>query len=77
MTDLFEELLTLKAVAAVHNVNPSLISVIRHHFREALEQKLAILAERRAQLQQEAQLPVPLEWVVYWVETFFTFGDAF
>ena len=75
VTDLFEELLTPKAVAAVHKVSPSLISTIRHHFREALEQKLAILAERRAHLQQEVQLPVPLEWAVYWDEIFFTFGD--
>ena len=73
--DLFEERLAPKAVAAVHHVSPSLISSIRHHFREALEQKLAILAERRARLRQEAQLPVPLEWGVWWDETFFTLGD--
>ena len=72
--DLFEERLAPKAVAAVHKVSPSLISNIRHHFREALEQKLAILAERRERLQQETQLPVPLEWAVWWDETFFTLG---
>ena len=74
--DLFEERLTPKAVVTVHKVSPSLISMIRHHFREALEQKLAILAKRRKRLQQETQLPVPLEWAVWWDETFFTLGNT-
>ena len=74
--DLFEERLTPKAVATVHKVSPTLISLIRHHFREALEQKLAILAKKRRRLQQEVQLPVPLECAVWWDETFFTLGNT-
>jgi transposase-like protein len=76
VTDLFEERLPPKAVATIHQVSPSLISAIRLQFRETLEYILARVSQKRLQLQAIPQLPIPLDQVIYWDETFFCFGTT-
>jgi len=76
ISDLFEKRLDAKAVAILHNISPSLISQIRHYFSQALNWKLAQLAQKRELLQQHPNLPVPLEDAIYWDETFFRIGQA-
>jgi len=73
---LFEDKLQPKAVAKVHQVAPALISKILHHCEGILDQKLLELAARREQLAKGGELPVPLEDVIWWDETFFTSGRA-
>ena len=76
VSDLFEHQLPAKAVAVLHQVSPSLISQIQHHFREALTWKLQQLAVKRERLRQHPNLPVPREAVIYWDETFFRIGGT-
>jgi len=74
--DLFERRLDQKAVATIHQISPSLISQIQHYFTQALDWKLAQLAQKRQALQQVTKLPVPLEDAIYWDETFFRIGKV-
>ena len=74
ISDLFEKRLDAKSVATIHEVSPSLISQIRHHFDQALEWKLDQIKSKRQLLQQHPELPVPLENAIYWDETFFRIG---
>lgn len=76
VSDLFEKRLSAKAVATRHQISPSLISQIRHHFTQTLEWKLQQLAQKREILQNHPNLPVPLEDAIYWDETFFRIGQA-
>lgn len=76
ISDLFEKQLDAKAVATIHDISPSLISQIRHYFTQALDWKLAQLAQRRELLQRHPNLPGPLEDVIYWDETFFRIGHS-
>lgn len=76
VADLFEKKIPIKAVAMIHQISPSLISQIRYYFQEALAWKLAQLQQKRLLLQQQPNLPVPLDDAIYWDETFFRVGKV-
>ncbi|MHA1169286.1 MAG: hypothetical protein ACTSRU_15775, partial [Candidatus Hodarchaeales archaeon] len=76
ISSLFEDKIRPKTVVKIHQVAPALISKILHRCEEVLDQKLLELAARREQLVKGEKLPVPLEDVIWWDETFFTLGRA-
>lgn len=76
IASLFEDRLRPKAVGKRHDVSASWLSQMLHHQQDAVELRLAQLAQEHQTLTEQTTLPVPLEDAIWWDEMFFRVGKT-